>query len=394
LIEEHCPNGVEFEAIGNIAELVRGKGMSKSDFVESGVGCIHYGHIYTYYGVWTTDTISFVPPEKTEKLTKVNPGDLVITNTSENFEDVCKSVAWLGNSQIVTGGNATVIKHKQEPKYLSYYFRTSEFFAQKKKWVFGSKVFGVSAKNLAKIPIPVPPIEVQREIVKVLDRFSKLEVELKAELKARRRQYQYYREALLSFDKRIRWTTVGEIATYSKTRIPSPELDANSYVGVDNLLPDMRGKASSNHVPTSGTAISYKPDYILIGNIRPYLKKIWLANSYGGANQDVLVIRIKENERITLMPRFLYYILASDDFFAYDMQHAKGAKMPRGDKKAIMRYPIPVPSLPVQQEIVAILDKFDALVNDLSSGLPAEIKARRQQYEYYRNQLLNFREAA
>lgn len=95
-----------------------------------------------------------------------------------------------------------------------------------------------------------------------------------------------------------------------------------------------------------------------------------------------------------LKPRYLYHLLASDNFFAYDMQHAKGAKMPRGDKSEVMKYEIPVPPLEEQERIVALLDQFDALVNDLSSGLPAEIKARRQQYEHYRNRLLTFKEAA
>lgn len=180
LIADLCPEGVEFKALGDIADLVRGNGLPKSVFTESGIGCIHYGQIYTYYGVWTTETISFVAPETAAPLAKVDTGDIVITNTSENVEDVCKAVAWLGESQIVTGGHATVIKHQQDPKYLSYYFRTPEFFAQKKRHAAGTKVIDVSAKNLAKIRVPVPPLEVQREIVKVLDTFTKLE--------ARRRQ--------------------------------------------------------------------------------------------------------------------------------------------------------------------------------------------------------------
>ena len=202
LIAKLCQNGVEFKALGDFAELVRGNGLPKSVFTESGVGCIHYGQIYTHYGVWTTKTISFVAEKTAEPLAKVDCGDIVITNTSENIEDVCKAVAWLGEAQIVTGGHATVIKHGQDPKYLSYYFRTPEFFAQKKKHATGTKVIDVSAKSLAKIRIPVPPLEIQREIVKVLDTFTKLEAELEAELEARRRQYKYYRDALLTFNER------------------------------------------------------------------------------------------------------------------------------------------------------------------------------------------------
>ncbi|MHA5314461.1 restriction endonuclease subunit S, partial [Pseudomonas aeruginosa] len=194
LISELCPDGVEFKALGDISELVRGNGLPKSVFAESGIGCIHYGQIYTYYGIWATKTISFVAPETAMPLAKVDTGDIIITNTSENIEDVCKAVAWLGDSQIVTGGHATVIKHQQDPKYLSYYFCTPEFFDQKRKYATGTKVIDVSAKSLAKIRIPVPPLEVQYEIVKILDTFTELE--------ARRRQYKYYRDALLAFNER------------------------------------------------------------------------------------------------------------------------------------------------------------------------------------------------
>jgi type I restriction enzyme, S subunit len=229
LIAKYCPNGVEFKALGDIADLVRGNGMPKSDFTESGVGCIHYGQIYTHYGISTTETISFVAPKTAVGLAKVDTGDLIITNTSENIEDVCKAVAWLGGSQIVTGGHATVIKHQQEPKYLSYYFRSPDFFAQKKKQATGTKVIDVSAKNLAKILVPLPPIEIQREIVKVLDTFTQLEVELResleAELDARRQQYKHYRDVLLTFDEQVMhpnsnvgWTTLGEIGKFTRGR--------------------------------------------------------------------------------------------------------------------------------------------------------------------------------
>jgi type I restriction enzyme S subunit len=194
-----CPDGVRYKAIGDIGELVRGNGMPKSDFAASGVGCIHYGQIYTYYGVWTTETVSFVPAEKATKLAKVDPGNLIITNTSENVADVCKAVAWLGKDQIVTGGHATVLKHGEDPKYLSYYLQSRQFFVEKRKHATGTKVIDVSARSLAKIRIPVPPLAVQREIVSVLDTFRELEAELEAELKGRRRQYQHYRDALLSF---------------------------------------------------------------------------------------------------------------------------------------------------------------------------------------------------
>ena len=204
MIRELCPDGVPRRALGEIGQLVRGNGMPKTDFTESGVGAIHYGQIYTYYGTWTTETRSFVAPETAAKLARVDPGDVIITNTSENLEDVGKAVAWLGNAQIVTGGHATVFKHSQDPKYIAYWLQTPDFFAQKKRLANGTKVIDVSAKALEKIKIPIPPLEVQREIVRVLDLFTTLEAELEAELEARRRQYTYYRDSLLTFRERER----------------------------------------------------------------------------------------------------------------------------------------------------------------------------------------------
>ncbi len=183
------------------------------------------------------------------------------------------------------------------------------------------------------------------------------------------------------------------IANYSKTRIVASKLSNESYVGVDNLLQNKQGKTTSNYVPTTGRLTGYEIGDILLGNIRPYLKKIWRATNNGGTNGDVLVVRINEDEK-DLSSKFLYYLLASDDFFSYSMKFAKGTKMPRGDKSAIMKYEIPIPSLEEQERIVVILDKFDALVNDISIGLPAELSARRSQYEYYRIKLLTFNEYA
>ena len=183
--------------------------------------------------------------------------------------------------------------------------------------------------------------------------------------------------------------TLGEIAHYSADRVSAERLSPDNYVGVDNILQNRAGKTVSNCVPTTGILTAYKKDNILIGNIRPYLKKIWFATNEGGTNGDVLVIQC--NDTIAF-PKYLYYVLASDSFFNYDNSHAKGAKMPRGDKAAVMQYSFSIPSLEKQAEIVSILDRFDALCNDLSSGLPAEIEARRKQYEYYREKLLAFHE--
>ena len=149
------------------------------------------------------------------------------------------------------------------------------------------------------------------------------------------------------------------------------------------------GKIPSKCVPSSGNWTKFEIGDILIGNIRPYLKKIWQADCTGGASGDVLVLRLNDE---SVNSRYLYQILADDKFFDYNMKNAKGAKMPRGNKNAILEYKIPIPSLPTQRKIVEILDKFDTLVNSIAEGLPCEIELRQKQYEYYREKLLNFTE--
>lgn len=176
---------------------------------------------------------------------------------------------------------------------------------------------------------------------------------------------------------------------YSKARIEAEHLNDDNYVGVDNILQNRQGKTASSHVPSSGNLTRFDRGDVLLGNIRPYLKKIWHADKTGGTNGDVLVIKLTDD---SVTPRYLYQVLSDDRFFDSEMKYAKGAKMPRGDKNSIMKYPVPVPSIPKQNHIVSVLDKFDALVHDITEGLPAEITARRKQYEHYRNKLLSFTE--
>ena len=143
--------------------------------------------------------------ELAKSLKKVNKGDLVIASTGENIEDICKTVAWLGEEEIVTGGHSTIFKHNENPKYLAYYFQTPSFSDQKRKYSKGTKVIDVSAKDLAKIKIPIPEISEQNRIVSILDKFNALvndiSIGLPAELSARRSQYEYYRSKLLTFSK-------------------------------------------------------------------------------------------------------------------------------------------------------------------------------------------------
>lgn len=192
-------NNVPRKTLGEVGILIRGNGLQKKDFCKSGVGCIHYGQIYTQFGMFADKTISFVEPKLAEKLTKVNTGDIIMATTGENVEDICKAVCWLGKESIVSGAHAVVYKHHQNPKYIAYCLHTQDFYAQKTHYAYGAKVIDIRTDKLASITIPLPPLSVQQKIVAKLDAFESLLATLRRERALRQQQYEYYRERLLSF---------------------------------------------------------------------------------------------------------------------------------------------------------------------------------------------------
>ncbi|MCL6251070.1 restriction endonuclease subunit S [Altererythrobacter sp. KTW20L] len=191
--------------MGEVGNFLRGSGIQKSDFVDVGAGCIHYGQIHTHYGTSAETTKSYIRPELAARLRKAHKGDLVIATTSEDDEAVAKAVAWLGDEDVAVSTDAYIFRHTLNPKYVSYFFQTEHFQSQKKRHVTGTKVRRISGESMAKINIPVPPLEEQERIVAILDRFDELtgnlSTGLPAEINARRRQYEHYRDRLLTFQE-------------------------------------------------------------------------------------------------------------------------------------------------------------------------------------------------
>ena len=192
--------------LGSLGTFVRGNGLQKKDLQESGNPVIHYGQVFTRYGLHEDKTLSYANDEVYNKLRKAEKGNLVIATTSENDEDVCKALAWLGETPAGISGDAYIYRHEMNPKYVSYFFTTHDFQRQKLRHITGTKVRRVSGKNLETIEIPLPPLEEQQRIVDILDRFDALTTSLSeglpAELAARRSQYEYYRDQLLTFPRK------------------------------------------------------------------------------------------------------------------------------------------------------------------------------------------------
>lgn len=382
LVAELAPEGVRFRPLGDLGEFIRGNGLQKKDLTDEGFPAVHYGQIHTHYGVWAESTKSFTSADTASKLRQANPGDLLIATTSEDDEAVAKATAWLGDTSVALSGDAYIYRHSLDPRYVSYFFRTEQFQSQKRPFVSGTKVRRVSGAALAKIRIPAPPLEVQREIVRILDQFTQLEAELKTELEARRRQYEHYRGKLLDFSSETPLRPLGELAHNLDSKRKPVTRDARTpgeipYYGASGVV---------DYV----SDFIFDGDYLLVSEDGANLlaRSTPIAFSISGktwVNNHAHVLQFETYaER-----RFVEIYLNSIDLSPY----ISGAAQPKLNKANLNRIPIPDPSFEVKERLVSRLDSFEALVNDLSVGLPAEIAARRKQYEYYRDKLLTFEEA-
>lgn len=196
----------EFESkkLGEVCNFIRGNGLQKKDFVEKGFPVIHYGQIYTKYGFSARDTISFANGEIYNKLRKAKRGDIIMATTSENIEDLGKSVVWEGEQEVGISGDSYIIQTSQNPRFINYYLQSIHFQLQKEKKVTGTKVIRINSKDMVNFDIKVPSLLRQKQIVSILDNFdvltSNLVFGLPKEIELRKKQYEYYRDKLLSFD--------------------------------------------------------------------------------------------------------------------------------------------------------------------------------------------------
>ena len=389
LIQELCPQGVERKRLGDIGVVVRGNGLQKKDFTESGVGCIHYGQIYTYYGTCAYKTKSFVSHELAEKLQKVNKGDLVIAVTSENVEDVGKCVVWLGDEQIVTGAHAAIFRHNQDPKYVAYWFQTNDFFTQKKRIAKGTKVIDLTPQKLEEVTMPVPPLPVQREIVQILDNFTELTEEitekLTAELTARKKQYEYYRDTLLTFGVHggetfeAKWRALGEVCGLQAGKA-IPAIEISPVQTKEYSVPCYGGNGLRGYVRTA----NQQGDKPLVGRQGALCGNVCYATGSYYTTEHAVVV----SDKGFFNSRFLYHALVHANLNQYKTAGAQ----PGLSVAKLEKVKIPVPEKEIQDRIAKVLDNFDAICSDLNIGLPAEIEARQKQYEYYRDKLLAFKE--
>lgn len=203
---------VEWKTLEEIGEFIRGKRFTKADYVDEGIGAIHYGEIYTHYGVYAHETLSEVRSEMADALRFARPNDVVIAGVSETVEDVGKAVAWLGDRDVAIHDDSYAFRHKMNPKFVAYAMQTDDFHDQKVKHVSVGKIKRLLIDGIKKVRLPVPhpddperSLAEQARIVGILDEYDRLvrslRDELPREIELRQKQYEYYRSQLLSFPK-------------------------------------------------------------------------------------------------------------------------------------------------------------------------------------------------
>lgn len=398
LIRELCPDGVEYKKLGEIATISRGGNFQKKDFLTEGVPCIHYGQIYTKYGLFADKTFTFISEECAKKQKMAQPNDIVMAVTSENIEDVCKCLAWLGDEPVAVSGHSAIIHHQQNAKYLVYYFHSQMFFAQKRKLAHGTKVIEVTPDALMDIALPVPPVEVQREIVRILDNFTNLTAELTAELTARKTQYGYYRDKLLTPKDDVVVETLGNIcrfvrgpfggalkkeifkptgyAVYEQQHAIYRKLEFRYYIDKQKYEELKRFAVHPGEMIVSCSGTIGKT-FVIPENAPE-----------GVINQALL--KLIPTSRINVF--YLQYFFDNTISKILNSVARGGAIKNVPSVEELKAIKIPIPTLEVQQRLVEVLDNFEKICSDLNIGLPAEIEARQKQYEYYRDKLLTFAE--
>ncbi len=406
LIAELCPEGVEFKSVGEIASYTRGVTYRKNDERPDGEIRVLRSNNITL----SSNTINYSDVKTVAGSVRVRDdqwlrtNDILISAASGSKAHVGKVAYITEDIDHCFGGFMAVLRTKGgiDSRFLFHLLIGNTFSEYLESALSTTTINNLNASIMNRFRVPIPPLEIQREIVKVLDTFTQLEAELEAELEARRRQYQYYRDALLAFADQpdVCWATLGEVGEFIRGR----RFTKADYVedGIDCIhygdIYTQYGTAITatvSHVRSDmvSTLRFAKSGDLVIAGVGETVEDVgkavaWLGDGEVAIHDDCFAFRHSMN------PKFVSYYFQTTAFHAEKNKFVARAKVKRLSGESLGKLVIPVPAREEQARIVAILDKFDALVNDLSSGLPAEIKARRQQYEYYRDRLLTFREAA
>ncbi|WQR88458.1 restriction endonuclease subunit S [Helicobacter pylori] len=440
LLQTLAPKGVEFRKLGEIGEFYGGLvGKSKKSFSQGNKFYVPYINVFNNPQL-DLNALESVQIGDKEKQNKIQLGDVLFTGSSENLEDCAMScvVTQKIEKDIYLNSFCFGFRFFDEnlfnPSFLKHFLRDYNFRKNISRVANGVTRFNVSKQLLSKITIPIPPLEIQQEIVKILDAFTELNTELNTELKARKKQYEYYQNMLLDFNdinqnhqdakeklaqkpypkrlktllqtlapKGVEFRKLGEIGEFygglvgkskksfsqgNKFYVPyinvfnNPQLDLNALESVQIGDKEKQNKIQLGDVLFTGSSKNLE-DCAMSCVVTQKIEKDIYLNSF--------CFGFRFFDENLFNPSFLKHFLRDYNFRKNISRVANGVTRFNVSKQLLSKITIPIPPLEIQQEIVKILDQFSLLTTDLLAGIPAEIKARKKQYEYYREKLLTFK---
>lgn len=377
LIQQYCPDVVEYKALGEVTIMKRGTSATKGIMQEGNIPVISGGRQPAFYCNASNRTGEVIT------VAGSGAGAGYVQYWNEPIF-VCDAFSIQGNETLNT-------------KYV-YYVLTSiqeKIYSTKK----GGGVPHVHISSIDKFEIPVPPLPVQEEIVRILDTFTELQAELQAELQKRKQQYNYYRDNLLSFEGRtdVEWKKLGEIASiktgrrFVRTDIRESGVpcfhygDIYTYYGLTatqtkGYLDEELAKKLRFAQPNDVVVVCAGENDMDIG-----VGVAWLGDEPAVVHDACCILHHNQS------PRYISHFLRTHNYHLQMKKYVKNGKISSLPASGLAEALIPLPSFEEQQRIVSILDRFDTLTTDLTQGLPAEIEKRRQQYEFYRDKLLTFK---
>ncbi len=387
LLQTLAPKGVEFRKIGEICLIKRGRVIAKKILQENGKYPVYSSQTLNNGILGFIDTYDFDGEFLTWTTDGAYAGSVFYRNGRFSITNVC--------------GLLQVIQDNILHKYLYYILQiTAPLYVSS-----GMGNPKLMSATMQQITIPIPPLEIQQEIVKILDAFTELNTELNTELKARKKQYEYYQNMLLDFKdinlnhkdakmsvktypkrlqtllqtlapKGVEFRKLGEVCDFQKGK--SITKKAVTFGKVPVISGGRQPAYYHNEANRSGETIAISSSGVYAGYVSYWDIPVFLADSFSVSPKQK-----------TLMPKYLFHYLTTQQDAIHATKSTGG--IPHVYSKDLQNFLIPIPPLEIQQEIVKILDQFSILTTDLLAGIPAEIEARKKQYEYYREKLLTFK---
>jgi type I restriction enzyme S subunit len=406
LIKEYCPDGVPFLSLGDIGRFYGGlNGKSKEDFKDGNATFITYMNVYSNLAI-DLQVDDKVKVGADEKQNVIEYGDVIFTGSSETPNECGMSSVLTSRTDLKLYLNSFCFGYRFNdpqmflPDFTKHLFRSIELRKQISRTASGVTRFNVSKKKMERVIVPVPPLEVQREIARILDEFTLLSAELSAELSARKKQYEFYRNKMLTFETRIEKIPMGDLFDFRNGLSKGKEYFGKGipfirYTDVYNhralrkeditALVECTDKEKESlkvsrgdvmFTRTSETAEDVGWSSVMLDNIGDCV--------FNG-------FTIKATPKTDkLLPEYCAYCFSTDDFRKYVTSRCAFTTRASLTGNTIAEYKLSVPPIEVQKKIANVLDNFESICNDLNIGLPAEIDARQKQYEYYRDTLLTF----